>query len=136
MINIKCFFIRVYLLTYSPIFPMLLGSIIFITYRVYFEPVLLCDGNSLSLYELKTELYSEITKYNSYNSKIDENYRKLQELQKIVLPSNRNISLKKDYTDLYKFAISKYNESSTRINQLEAAIKIFEPGFKSPRFSK
>ena len=135
MINIKSFFLRLYLLTYSPIFPIVLGSIIFITYRMYFEPVLLCDDNGLRLYNLKIELYSEVTKYKTSIIEIDEYSSKLTELKKFSQPNFRNFGFEEIYTNSYKNAITKHNEASTKINQLEAAIKIFEPDFKSFRYS-
>ena len=110
MTNIKSFLLRIYLFTYSPIFPMVLGSIILIITRVYFEPVLLCDDNGLMLYELKTEFYSEVTKYNTSIVEIDE------------------------YINNHRIAIMKYNEAFFKITQLEVAIKKFEPGFKPSRY--
>jgi hypothetical protein len=115
---------------------MVLGLIIFIAYRIYFEPVLLCDDNGLMLYNLKTELYSEVAKYKTSDIEIAEYNRKLTELKKFSQPNFRNFGCEEIYTNSYKNAITKHNEASTKINQLEAAIKIFEPGFKSFRYSK
>jgi hypothetical protein len=88
------------------------------------------------LYNLKTELCSEVTKYKTSSIEIDEYSRKLRELKKFSQPNFRNFGFEEVYTNSYKNAITKHNEASTKINQLEAAIKIFEPGFKSFRYSK
>lgn len=51
MVNIKSFFFRINCIIYSPIFPVLLTTIVFISYKIYFEPTLLCDGNDITLAE-------------------------------------------------------------------------------------
>jgi hypothetical protein len=113
---------------------MVLGSIILIITRVYFEPVLLCDDNGLMLYELKTEFYSEVTKYNTSIVEIDEYINKMRELQKMSAPNFRNFSLEENYINNHRIAIMKYNEAFFKITQLEVAIKKFEPGFKPSRY--
>lgn len=72
MNNIKCFLFRLYLLTYSPLFPIILTLVIFMTYRIYFEPVLLCDDNGYHLFQLKTELTTETANYRTAVIKCEE----------------------------------------------------------------
>jgi hypothetical protein len=36
---------------------------IFMSYRIYFEPVMLCDDNGITLYYLKYELTQEVANY-------------------------------------------------------------------------
>lgn len=74
MINIKCFFIRLYLLTYSPAFPMLLGSIIFMAYRVYFEPAMLCDDNGYLLFQYKSDLTAQVANFRTAVVKCEHYY--------------------------------------------------------------
>jgi hypothetical protein len=78
MTYIKSFLFRLYLLTYSPLFPTILTLIIFISYRIYFEPVLLCDDNGNHLFQLKTELTTEAANYRIAEVKCEE-YRDLKE---------------------------------------------------------
>jgi len=49
--NNNYFFTRLILFTYNPFFPILLSLLLFITYRIYFEPTLLCDGKDITLAE-------------------------------------------------------------------------------------
>ena len=64
-IKINYIFMRLRLFILSPIFTItiILGTILFLGFIVYSSPVMLCDGNGLTLFELKTQLTSELAKY-------------------------------------------------------------------------
>jgi hypothetical protein len=79
MTYIKNFLFRLYLLTYSPLFPTILTLIIFMSYRIYFEPVLLCDDNGGSLFLLKKDLAKMLADYRTAEVKY-EKYTDLSEL--------------------------------------------------------
>lgn len=81
MTNIKCFFLRLYLLTYSPIFPVLLGSTIFIVYRIYFEPVILCEG--WDVMNLKYEITKEVSSYRIADIKVQEYIDRRMQLERM-----------------------------------------------------
>ena len=123
---------RLRLFILSPIFPIILGTILFLLYIIYSTPVMLCDDNSWALFELKTQLTSEVAKYRISLVNIEQ-YSDLQEqLNQVSRPNFRNFRLEEYYTNKYQDAIREHNQSITIINKLEASIKSIEPSFNSP----
>jgi hypothetical protein len=103
LMNINYIYKHSRLFIFSPIFPVLLGLIIFIIYIIYFTPVILCDDNDLVLYSLKTELTSEITRYKTAILKM-EHYTSLREqLQSVSRPNFRNFSLEESYASNLRY---------------------------------
>jgi len=122
--------LRLFLL--SPAFPIILGTILYLVYVVYLTPVILCDDNCLTLYELKTKLTSEVANYRVSIINIEQ-YSDLQEqLKQISRPNFRNFNLEESYASKYHNAMRVHDQSITIINKLEASIKRIEPDFKSP----
>lgn len=114
----------------SPVIPIILGIIIFMIYIIYWTPATLCDDNGWYLYELKTQLESEIARYKISNINMDK-YTNLKSLLKgISEPNFRNFNLEKTYHDNMIKAVQEHNESITKINKLASYIKKIEPDFK------
>jgi hypothetical protein len=134
MNNIKNIFVRLWLLTYSPSFPVMLGLIIFIFYRVYFEPIALCDDKSYSLFQLKIELTTETGNYRASEVKCEQ-YQDLKEQVDRYKESEPNYdtsdAVKKIAQKLKDYQADKY-KCLAKIRELETNIKIIEPGFQSP----
>jgi len=132
--NINSIFMRLRLLILSPIFPpiIILGTILFLVFIIYSSPVMLCDDNGWRLFELKSQLTSELAKYRISIISFEE-YSDLQEqLNQISRPNFRNFSLEEYYTNRIQNALKEQNQSITIINNLEASIKRIEPDFKTP----
>lgn len=132
--NIDYILIRLRLFLLSPIFPItiVLGTILFLVFIIYSSPVMLCDDNGWTLFNLKTELTSELAKYRMSIVSIEQ-YSDLQEqLKEISRPNFRNFDLEKYYASEYQNAIKEYNQSLIKINNLEISIKSIEPDFKLP----
>lgn len=123
---------RLRLFVLSPIFLIILAVVVYIVYMIYYTPIMLCDDNGWTLYELKTKLTSEVAKYRISNINVEKYYDLHEQLKQISHPNYRNISLEEEYINNIKKWISEYNESLTKINQLETSIKRIEPDFKSP----
>lgn len=134
MINIKSILLRLYLLTYSPFFPILLTSIFFMTYKIYFEPVILCDDNGWTLFKLKHNLTLATADYRVAEVKCEQ-YYDLQEQRRIYKISdpyfsdpNGDKSVKQDLMDWQ----AKKTLSLTKVREIEGSIRKYEPGFQSP----
>lgn len=116
----------------SPIFPVLLGIILFVIYTIYTTPVFLCEDNSWTLYELKSQLTSEAAKFRVAQINIEQ-YTDLEEqLRSVSLPNYRNFSLEEFYTNKIQSWRTEYNQAITKIHQIEACIKQIDPNFKTP----
>jgi hypothetical protein len=133
--NINYIFMRLRLFLKSPIFPIItiLGTILFLVFIIYSSPVMLCDDNVSNLYELKTQLTSELAKYRVSLVKIEQYTDLQQQLSQIPRPNYRNWDdLNEYYINKHNSAVNKKNQSLTILNSLEAAIKRIEPDFKTP----
>jgi len=132
--NINYIFMRLRLFLLSPVFPliMILGTILFVVFIIYSSPVMLCDDNGWTLYELKNQLTSELAKYRVSLINIEQ-YSDLQEqLKQISRPNFRNFNLEEHYTNMCQKAIMEHNKALTNLNNLEASIKRIEPNFNMP----
>jgi len=143
MFNIKSFLFswylfvlsRFFIMILSPQFIVLLTWIIFMSYRIYFEPVILCEPN-WTLVELKLNLTHkladlrlaevELAKYQD----IDEQYRAvLTEAEAPTRPSSIDIVRKNGY-DL-RHTIEKKKALLIKVTELETSIKKLDPHYKS-----
>lgn len=121
---------RLRLILLSPVFPIILGITVFVIYVIYCTPAILCDDNGWNLYELKTQLESEIASYKISIINM-EKYTNLKSLLKeISEPNFRNFNLENTYDDNMVKAIKEHNDSISKINQLASSIKKIEPNFK------
>lgn len=135
--NINYIFRRLRLFFLSPLFPIaiILGTILFLVFIIYSSPVMLCDDNGWTLYELKTQFTSELAKYRMSIISLEQ-YSDLQEqLKQISRPNFRNFSLEEYYSSMYKNALREQNESITILDKIEASIKSIDPNFKRPMSS-
>jgi len=134
MTNIKCFFLRLYLLTYSPVFPLFLGWILFMTFRIYFEPVMLCDDHGWTLFQWKNDITNYIGNYRIAIVKIDQ-YNDLNgQLQayKYSDPQFNSTSGEEYLANKIQSWQAEKIRNLAKIRELEFAIKAFEPGFQAP----
>jgi hypothetical protein len=96
--NIKYFFIRLQLLTQSPIFISSLTFIIFTLYKICFDPVMLCDDTDVvALYELKTKLIIETANYHIATVKCEQYTGLQKELRYISTPRFRDFNTEQLY---------------------------------------
>jgi hypothetical protein len=134
MINIKYIFVRLWLLTYSPSFPTILGLIIFISYRVYFEPIALCDDNGYSLFQLKVEITSETGNYRAAVVKCEQ-YQDLKEQVDTYRQSEPDYDSYDAETKISK-KLKDYQADKikclAKVRELETTIRKIEPDFQSP----
>lgn len=127
---------RLKLILKSPVFPIMLGITVCLIYVIYCTPAILCDDNGLNLYELKTQLESEIARYKISVINM-EKYTNLKSLLKgISEPNFRNFNLENSYDDNWVKAIKEHNDSITKINELSSSIKKIEPNFKLGNLKK
>jgi hypothetical protein len=130
--NKNYIFIRLELLTLSPIFPSLLSFLLFTAYKIYFDPFMLCDeGDWYKLYELKGNLTREIANYNITMIKIGE-YSDLQtQLNEVSRPNYRNFSQESFYSSKLDTWQKRSINSLNNIRQIECSIRMIDPNFKS-----
>jgi len=140
---IKSFLFRLYLfilsrffiMILSPQFTVLLTWIIFMSYKIYFEPAILCDPN-WELFHLKIQLTNDISylrlaelnlaKYQD----LDEQYREvLMETQPGTRHSSHEL-VKQNGADLRR-TIELKNDILAKVTQLETAIKKLDPQYQS-----
>lgn len=123
---------RLQLFILSPIFPILLGLIIFILYKILFGCVIYCDSNDVeTLYELKLNLTGETAKYRS--SVIY--YEFFTDLHNQVTGrsvNQRNIDQEQTYISSAIELYTKMEESLMKIREIETSIRRIEPNFQSP----
>jgi hypothetical protein len=132
---LKSFFLRLYLLTYSPIFPMLLGSIIFLAYRVYFDPVvMLCDDNGYRLFQLKSELTTETANYRTAVIKCERYYDLQEQLEsfKETNPQYNNPEQERAIADGIRNSLADKIRALAKVRRLETSIRGLTPRFQSP----
>lgn len=81
--NINKFIIRLYMFTLLPSFPSLLTFIIFTIYKLYFDPVALCDNGCapLLLEQLKENLKEETGKSSAISGNIVQLTKIIQEIK-------------------------------------------------------
>lgn len=131
MTNIKCFFLRLYLLTYSPVFPILLGSTIFIVYRIYFEPVLLCDsGPDWALMKLKLDLAEQVASWRCTDVRLEEYLDK--EILLREMPDTNQVKAMR--TDCQTTKLHWRNQWMIEYNKtvrIENAIRKLDPNYRS-----
>jgi hypothetical protein len=131
-INIlKCYFIRLSWFILSPSFITLFCWTFFILYRIYCEPVLLCDDNGYSLYELKRSLIQEIANFRVANVEhlLYEDLQE-QERQFSIKVRTTDLDREEEITENLKNSVTKMRESLSKIEKLETSIKKLEPNFK------
>lgn len=114
----------------------ILGITLYIAYVIYYTPIMLCDDNIFTLYQLKTKLISEIAKYKMSDINYEQYTDLKRELANISTPRFRDTNLENYYAEEIKTSIREHNESLQKINKLERSIKKLEPGFKLSLRSK
>jgi hypothetical protein len=128
--NIKYFFIRLQLLTQSPIFISSLTFIIFTLYKICFDPVMLCDDTDVvALYELKTKLITETANYHVATVKYEQYTGLQKELRYISTPRFRDFNTEQLYNSkIQSWRIEKINALNS-IHALVVDIKTIQPNF-------
>jgi hypothetical protein len=100
------------------------------SYRIYFEPVLLCDDNGGSLFLLKKDLAKMLADYRTAEVKY-EKYTDLSELWRSVTkdgaPADKEITALKK-SEMYR---QDKNQLLIRVHQIEDAIKKLDPHYRS-----
>lgn len=130
--KINYIFLRLQLLVLSPIFLSLLNFIIFITYKICCDPVMLCDdGDIYTLYELKTNLTKETANYHIATLKIQEYNDLHNHLREISTPRFRNFQLETIYSYNVESWRIKMINSLNNVRQIENTIRNIDPNFRS-----
>jgi len=100
------------------------------TYRIYFEPVILCDTN-WTLIDLKVELTHEIANFRIAEVEVQK-YQDLGEQYKEVLGRQSSTSLVETINaEKMRLAIQERNAHLTKITGLETSIKKLDPFYHS-----
>lgn len=126
---LKNILIHIELFVLFPVFPLLLSLMIFIACRV-FDPVILCDDNGLILYQLKTDLSNQITKFSKAIFSKELHYTMYQGLMHTLEPNSINASTKQSLLNNINRSCSEMNESLEKIHELERFIKRIDPSYK------
>ena len=142
MINIKSFLFhwylfvlsRFFIIILSPQFIVLLTWIIFMSYKFYFEPAMLCEPN-WTLHQLKLQLTLELAdlrlaeiEVEKYKD-IDEQYREILAETRETRPSSNEMVRKNGYNLRHTLEIKK--ALLTKVTQLETSIKKLDPNYQS-----
>lgn len=124
--NIKYFIIRLHILMLSPIFPSLLTFILLIVYKIYFEPVILCDNGSspLLLDQLKQNLAEEMNTSTIISSNITDTMElqnRWKEAQGKLTPIQTAYvtSLLSGWEDMYIKSLNKTIEIENYIRRID-----------------
>lgn len=128
MINVKCFLLRLYLLTYSPLFPVLLSSTIFIVYRIYFEPVILCDG--WDVMNLKYQLTVEIGKFRCADAKLSEYCDRCEQILRMPVTD----AVQREHqivTEKMQTWLNRYTTSLNKVRDIENTLSELDPNFRT-----
>ena len=128
--SINKLIIRLHMLIVSPVFPLLLAFILIITYKIFFDPLTLCDDGSapLLLDQLKSNLAHEIEKTSKINQDIAEFNRSVEEMKEIY--SGELSSSQKEYNNnRVKYLKTIYIKSLKRTMEIEVNIKKIDPIF-------
>lgn len=128
MTNVKCFLLRLYLLTYSPIFPMLLGSTIFIVYRIFFEPTILCDG--WDVMNLKYELTKQIGVFRCADVRLQEYIDRCEQIQR--MPATEAVQ-REEQICLENLRIwrDRYLNSLYKVRHLEVSLTMLDSNYRT-----
>jgi hypothetical protein len=129
-INYTYYSKQILLLSKSPLFPFLLGLVLFTAYQIYFGSIILCDSGE-TLYDLKVNLTTETHGYRVHII----NYEYLTDIhnQMTTRPmSERNYNGEIAILEGANKALSDANETFRRITEIEGRIKVIEPNFRSP----
>ena len=131
MINIKCFFLRLYLLTYSPIFPIVLGSMIFITYKIYFEPVLLFDYSNWTLSNLKLDLTNHVTAYRIVDVHLHAEMDKFEQIRDMPRVADDLIKAQNNSRVQMEHWINESRRTLNKVREIEYYVKKLDPSYQS-----
>jgi|ERR1700738_1107325 len=121
---------QIIFLSKNPLFPFLLGLVLFITYQLCFGSIILCDGGE-TLYDLKVNLITETHGYRLHVI----NYEYFTDIhnQMTTRPMReRNYNGEIAILEGANKALRDANESFRKITELEGSIKVIEPNFRSP----
>jgi len=112
-------------------FPLVLTLTISLIYFLYFEPVTLCDDNGYTLFQLKKNLTKEIANFRTCIVN-HECYSDLREQSTNYWPgSGWDSSYEKSLDTKIRDSRIEMTQLIDRIRQIEDAIKVIEPNFKS-----
>ena len=100
------------------------------TYKIYFEPVILCDDNGWTLYKLKHDLTLATADYRVAEVKCEQ-YYDLQEQSRIYFLDPKGDKFVDNDLKLNNWQAEK-TKSLMKVRQLEGYIRKYEPGFQSP----
>ncbi len=114
------------------LFPLVLVLTISLIYSIHFDTVTLCDYNGYTyLFQLKSNLTLEVANYKA-SIVHHECFCDLREQLTNYWPSNfRDASREGLINEQIGNLQIEIRESFNRVRQLEAAIKVIEPNFKS-----
>lgn len=124
--NINYFIIRLHMFILSPIFPLLLSFIVFITYNILYDSVALCDDGSippLLLGQLKQNLVAEAQKSLDISNDIID-YLKNNKSSELSFSQRLNNNIK------FSLLQDMMGESIERTKEIETSIKKIDPNFK------
>jgi hypothetical protein len=110
---------------------LLLTLTFFIIYSIHFDTVTLCDDSGFLLYEFKTSLIEEVSRYRKAVIDFDCYSQLRQELLNISQPNFRNFNLEAYLDDNIRTAGIKIEDALIKVRNLESNIKILEPKFSS-----
>ena len=81
--NINKLIMRWHMLTLSPIFPSLLAFVLITIYKLFFDPITLCDDGNAPLFldQLKNNLVDQTVKSTAIVVDIDEVYANINEMK-------------------------------------------------------
>jgi hypothetical protein len=114
----------------SPIFPSLLTFIILIVYKIYFDPVILCDNgcSPLFLQQLKANYDEELQVSSQISKNILDFSKTIQEKEALGEVNSAQRAYIKVILNGYE---DMYIKSLTKSRDLAESIKKIEPTFKT-----
>jgi len=128
--SIKYLITRLQILTLSPIFPSLLTFILFMIYKIYFDPLILCDNgcSPLLLEQLVKNLNVELYKSTFISNDIVDLMKNLEEVKK---SSEVNL-IQREYIERKLISLEEMlMKSLSKSKEIEASIRKINPCFTS-----
>jgi len=116
---------------FSPISYIILIPIIYILISICFEPTAICEDGGYTLYNLKVNLTQEVTRFRTADVNFSHYSDLKEQLMSISRPNFRNFTLEQEYANHLETCRVEMRESLNRARELENAIRMKEPSFKS-----
>ena len=128
--SINKLIVRLHMLTLSPIFPTLLAFIIITIYKLFFDPLTLCDDGStpLLLDQLQSNLAHEMGKTSRISQDIAE-FNSFVEEMKETSSGELSSAQKEHISDRVKHLKTMYVKSLKKTMEIEVSIKKINPSF-------